>query len=220
MICTWLRPGHLSVRVGDGSRRSEELVKNLELRLWMRLLLLLLLTFEGVELISMTPAFKRDALPLDHLLLLLLLLLLQRSTAVQVRSSVRLMPQNQPSGRGLLPSPTAWTPDQHPVAMLADVTTPPRRCADGNSVIEKAQDTNDWLERLDTFPVIPTHVMIKFLQKPYGNVILRTHARTHTHIHTRARTDARARTHTHTHTRARAHIRTYMKIAEPRQTEE
>ena len=27
---------------------------------------------------------------------------LQRSTAVQVRSSVRLMPQNQPSGRGLL----------------------------------------------------------------------------------------------------------------------
>ena len=37
------------------------------------------------------------------------LLLLQRSTAVQVRSSVRLMPQNQPSCRGLLPSPTAWS---------------------------------------------------------------------------------------------------------------
>ena len=52
----------------------------------------------------------------------LLLLLLQRSTAVQVRSSVRLMPQNQPSGRGLLPSPTAWSPDQHPAAMLADVS--------------------------------------------------------------------------------------------------
>ena len=51
-----------------------------------------------------------------------LLLLLQRSTAVQVRSSVRLMPQNQPSGRGLLPSPTAWSSDQHPVAMLADVS--------------------------------------------------------------------------------------------------
>ena len=49
-------------------------------------------------------------------------LLLQRSTAVQVRSSVRLMPQNQPSGRGLLPSPTAWLSDQHPVAMLADVS--------------------------------------------------------------------------------------------------
>ena len=32
---------------------------------------------------------------------------LQRSTAVQVRSSVWLMPQIQPSGRGLLPSPTA-----------------------------------------------------------------------------------------------------------------
>ena len=41
---------------------------------------------------------------------------------MQVRSSVRLMPQNQPSGRGLLPSPTAWSPDQHPVAMLADVS--------------------------------------------------------------------------------------------------
>ena len=51
-----------------------------------------------------------------------LLVLLQRSTAVQVRSSVRLMPQKQPSGRGLLPSPTAWSSDQHPVAMLADVS--------------------------------------------------------------------------------------------------
>ena len=50
------------------------------------------------------------------------LLLLQRSTAVQVRSSVRLMPQNQPSGRGLLPSPTAWSPDQHHAAMLADAS--------------------------------------------------------------------------------------------------
>ena len=49
-------------------------------------------------------------------------LLLQRPTAVQVRSSVRLMPQNQPSGGGLLPSPTAWSPDQHPAAMLADVS--------------------------------------------------------------------------------------------------
>ena len=37
-------------------------------------------------------------------------------------SSVRLMPQNQQSGRGLLPSPTAWSPDQHPAAMLADVS--------------------------------------------------------------------------------------------------
>ena len=53
---------------------------------------------------------------------ILLLLLLQRSTAVQVRSSVWLMPQNQPSGRGLLPSPTAWSPDQHPTVMLDDVS--------------------------------------------------------------------------------------------------
>ena len=60
----------------------------------------------------------------DPHLQLLLLLLLQRSTAVQVRSSVRLMPQNQPSARGLLPSPTAWSPVQHPAAMLADVSRP------------------------------------------------------------------------------------------------
>ena len=33
------------------------------------------------------------------------ILLLQRSTAMQVRSAVQLMPQNQPSGKGLLPSP-------------------------------------------------------------------------------------------------------------------
>ena len=59
---------------------------------------------------------------------LLLLLLLQRSTAVQVRSSVWLMPQIQPSGRGLLPSPTAWSPNQHHAATLADVSRhiPPR----------------------------------------------------------------------------------------------
>ena len=31
-------PGHLSVRVGDSSLRDEEIVKNLELRLSMRLL--------------------------------------------------------------------------------------------------------------------------------------------------------------------------------------
>ena len=45
---------------------------------------------------------------------LLLLLLLQRSTGVHVRSSARLMPQNQPSDRDLLPSPTAWSPDEQP----------------------------------------------------------------------------------------------------------
>ena len=33
VICTRLRPGHLSVRVGDSSRRCEEIVTNLELRL-------------------------------------------------------------------------------------------------------------------------------------------------------------------------------------------
>ena len=49
-------------------------------------------------------------------------LLLQRLTAVQVRPSGRLMPQNQLSGRGLPPSPTAWLPDQHPAAILADIS--------------------------------------------------------------------------------------------------
>ena len=52
----------------------------------------------------------------------LLFLLLQRSAVVQVRSSVWLMSQYQLSGRGLLPSPTAWLPDQHHAAMLADVS--------------------------------------------------------------------------------------------------
>ena len=33
VICTRLRPGHLSVRVGDSSQRTEEIVKNLDLRL-------------------------------------------------------------------------------------------------------------------------------------------------------------------------------------------
>ena len=42
VICTRLCPGHLSICVRDGSQRSEENVKYLELRLWMRLLLLLL----------------------------------------------------------------------------------------------------------------------------------------------------------------------------------
>ena len=42
MISTRLRPGHLSIRVWDGSRRNEEIVKNLELRLWIQLLLSLL----------------------------------------------------------------------------------------------------------------------------------------------------------------------------------
>ena len=32
------------------------------------------------------------------------------------------MSQMQSSGRGLLPSPTAWSAGQHPAAMLADVT--------------------------------------------------------------------------------------------------
>ena len=41
VICTQLRPDHLGVLVGDSSRRSEELVKCLELRLFHRLLLVL-----------------------------------------------------------------------------------------------------------------------------------------------------------------------------------
>ena len=44
MICKRSRPGHLSVRVGDSSRRSEEIAKNLDLRLSVILLSLLLLS--------------------------------------------------------------------------------------------------------------------------------------------------------------------------------
>ena len=49
MLCTRLRPDHLSIRVGDSSQHGEEIVKNLKLRLWMRLLLLLLYiyTYQG-----------------------------------------------------------------------------------------------------------------------------------------------------------------------------
>ena len=50
------------------------------------------------------------------------LLLLKPSTAMQVRSSVRSVPQNQPSGWCLLPSPKSWLPDQHHTAMLADIS--------------------------------------------------------------------------------------------------
>ena len=50
------------------------------------------------------------------------LILLQRSAAMQVRSSVRLIPHNQPSSKDLLPSPTAWSPDQRHTVMLADVS--------------------------------------------------------------------------------------------------
>ena len=45
----------------------------------------------------------------------------------QVRSSDQLMPQNQPSGRGLLPSSTAWSPDQQHAAMLVEVSPHIRR---------------------------------------------------------------------------------------------
>ena len=49
MLCTPLRPGHLSVCVGDSSQCSEETVKNLKLHLSMQLLLLLssLLFYRG-----------------------------------------------------------------------------------------------------------------------------------------------------------------------------
>ena len=49
VMCTWLLPGQLNVCVGDSSRCSEEIVKNLELRLWMRLLLLLLVTLSTTK---------------------------------------------------------------------------------------------------------------------------------------------------------------------------
>ena len=41
MICTQLHPGQVTVRIGDSSRHSEAIVKNLELCFSVRLLLLL-----------------------------------------------------------------------------------------------------------------------------------------------------------------------------------
>ena len=43
VICTRLPSGHLSVRVGHSSRRSEEIIKTLESRLSMRLILFFIL---------------------------------------------------------------------------------------------------------------------------------------------------------------------------------
>ena len=92
VICTRLCPGH-SVHVGDGSQRSEEIVKNLKLRLWMRLLLLLQPYPEGppfqlqgwsagttvAALVSFSPAclqFTRPAVVSSSVDLLLLSVLL------------------------------------------------------------------------------------------------------------------------------------------------
>ena len=52
VICTWLRPGHLTIHVVDSSQHSEEIVKNLELHLWMQLLLLLCLTIYFKSIIT------------------------------------------------------------------------------------------------------------------------------------------------------------------------
>ena len=43
MCCMWFCPGNFSIRVGDSSRHSKEIVKNLKLPLWMWLLLILFL---------------------------------------------------------------------------------------------------------------------------------------------------------------------------------
>ena len=47
-----IAPGPLGVRVGDSSQLSEEIVKNLESRLWMRVLLLLLKDMEHLSFFS------------------------------------------------------------------------------------------------------------------------------------------------------------------------
>ena len=61
-----MRPGHLSVRVGDGSRCSEEIVKNLKLRLWMRLLLLLLLLSLLLLLLSVSLYYSISIIILQY----------------------------------------------------------------------------------------------------------------------------------------------------------
>ena len=101
---------------------------------WLRLSVLLSLSvsqslfpvqpasFAGLVVCLYISLYFCLCLSLSLCLYLLLLLLLRRSTAVQVRSSVRLMSQYQPSGRGPLPSPTDWSPDQLHAAMFAEVS--------------------------------------------------------------------------------------------------
>ena len=43
VICTRLRTGHFSVRVGDSSRRSEETVRSLELRLAIIIIIIIII---------------------------------------------------------------------------------------------------------------------------------------------------------------------------------
>ena len=72
-------------------------------------------TGPSLRSVPKTPRVSREAVVQG-----LLFFFLQRWTAVQVISSLWLVPQNQlPS---LLPSSTAWLPDQHQAAMLADVS--------------------------------------------------------------------------------------------------
>ena len=65
VICTRLRPGYSSICFGDSSRHCEEIVKNLELHLWMQLLLLLLLHRMGLGLHSLQKE-SRGCNPCSH----------------------------------------------------------------------------------------------------------------------------------------------------------
>ena len=57
VICTQLHLGYLSIGVGDSSQHSEEIVKSLELRFSMGLLLLLLLSGQVLTLFTLSVAY-------------------------------------------------------------------------------------------------------------------------------------------------------------------
>ena len=62
VICTQLRSGHLSVRVGDSSGRREEVVENLELRLSMPLIIVIVIIIIIIIIIIITTIASQGAI--------------------------------------------------------------------------------------------------------------------------------------------------------------
>ena len=61
VICTRLRPGQLSVRVGDGSRRSEELVKRNRFAPSSAIIIIIIITISNVRLgvvVTVDPSLR------------------------------------------------------------------------------------------------------------------------------------------------------------------
>ena len=59
MICTRLHPGHLSVRVGDGSRRSEEIVKKYQIAPLNAIIIIIIIISSSSSSSSMKKKMKK-----------------------------------------------------------------------------------------------------------------------------------------------------------------